>query len=170
MLTVVNEDGTTRDCSPLDEIVREGARRMLAAALETEVNSHIGELAHERDDNGRRLVVRNGYHQPRKVTTAAGVVGVKAPQVNDKRVDQATGERKRFISAILPPWCHKSPKIAEVLPLLRTKLGGHGRPREGNEFCVLRTWHRRTSTTTAVELGTRGMRPDAEVSPGGCSP
>ncbi|MFD8463476.1 IS256 family transposase, partial [Streptomyces antimycoticus] len=79
---------------------------------------YIAELTEERDDTGRRLVVRNGYHQPRQVTTAAGAVEVKAPRVNDKRVDEATGERKRFSSAILPPWCRKSPKISEVLPLL----------------------------------------------------
>jgi putative transposase len=102
----------------LDEIVREGARRMLAAALEAEVNAYIAEFADERDAAGRRLVVRNGHHQPRKVTTAAGVVEVKAPRVNDKRTDPETGERKRFSSAILPPWCRKSPKIGEVLPLL----------------------------------------------------
>lgn len=63
-------------------------------------------------------MVRNGYHQPRKITTVAGTVKVKAPRVNHKRVDEATGERKRFSSAVLPPWCRKSPKIAEVLPLL----------------------------------------------------
>jgi transposase-like protein len=115
----VNDDGTTANGSSLiDEIVREGARRMLAAALEAEVNAYIAELADQRDEHGRRLVVRNGYHQPRKVTTAAGAVEVKAPRVNDKRVDEATGERKRFSSAILPPWCRKSPKISEVLPLL----------------------------------------------------
>jgi transposase-like protein len=119
VLTAVNEDGTTPSGSSLlDEIVREGARRMLAAALEAEVNAYIAELAHERDSNGHRLVVRNGYHQPREVTTSAGAVEVKAPRINDKRVDEATGERKRFSSAILPPWCRKSPKISEVLPLL----------------------------------------------------
>ncbi|MEW1868605.1 IS256 family transposase [Streptomyces caelestis] len=118
MLSVVNDDGTTNGSSLIDEIVREGARRMLAAALEAEVNAYIAELADERDDKGRRLVVRNGYHQPTQVTTAAGAVEVKAPRVNDKRVDEATGERKRFSSAILPPWCRKSPKISEVLPLL----------------------------------------------------
>ncbi|KUN74830.1 transposase [Streptomyces canus] len=91
---------------------------MLAAALEAEVNAYISELADQRDDSGRRLVVRNGFHQPRKVTTAAGAIEVKAPRVNDKRVDEATGERKRFSSAILPPWARKSPKISEVLPLL----------------------------------------------------
>ncbi|WP_405678691.1 IS256 family transposase [Streptomyces sp. NBC_01511] len=118
MLTVVNEDGTTPHSSLIDDIVREGARRMLAAALEAEVNAYISELADQRDDSGRRLVVRNGFHQPRKVTTAAGAIEVKAPRVNDKRVDEATGERKRFSSAILPPWARKSPKISEVLPLL----------------------------------------------------
>jgi transposase-like protein len=74
----------------LDEIVREGARRMLAAALEAEVNAYIAEFADERDAAGRRLVVRNGHHQPRKVTTAAGAVEVKAPRVNDKRTDPDT--------------------------------------------------------------------------------
>ena len=119
MLSVVNADGTTANGSSLiDEIVREGARRMLAAALEAEVDAYIAELADQRDERGRRLVVRNGYHQPRSVTTAAGTVEVKAPRVNDKRIDEATGERKRFSSAILPPWCRKSPKISEVLPLL----------------------------------------------------
>ncbi|MEU8641844.1 IS256 family transposase [Streptomyces sp. NPDC048674] len=117
MLTVVNEDGTTPHGSLIDEIVREGARRMLAAALEAEVNTYIAELADQRDESGRRLVVRNGYHQPRRVTTAAGAIEVKAPRVNDKRVDEG-GERKRFSSAILPPWARKSPKISEVLPLL----------------------------------------------------
>ncbi|MFC8854120.1 IS256 family transposase [Streptomyces sp. NPDC057144] len=119
MLSVVNDDGTTANGSSLiDEIVREGARRMLAAALEAEVNAYIAELADQRDERGRRLVVRNGYHQPRKVTTVAGAIEVRAPRVNDKRVDEATGERKRFSSAILPPWCRKSLKISEVLPLL----------------------------------------------------
>jgi len=118
LLTVVNDDASTREGSLIDDIVREGARRMLAAALEAEVDAYIAELANERDERGRRLVVRNGHHQPRKVTTSAGAVEVQAPRVNDRRVDEATGERRRFSSAILPPWCRKSSKIAEVLPLL----------------------------------------------------
>ncbi len=91
---------------------------MLAAALEAEVNQYIAELAAETDGAGRRLVVRNGHHRPRTVTTAAGPIEVKAPRVNDRRVDEATGERQRFSSKILPPWCRKSPKISEVPPLL----------------------------------------------------
>ena len=63
-------------------------------------------------------MVRNGSHQPREVLTSAGAVEVTAPRVNDKRIDPDTGERAKFSSAILPPWCRKTPKINEVLPLL----------------------------------------------------
>src|SRR5262245_59881234 len=91
---------------------------MLAAALEAEVAAYIAAHAGEVDEQGRRLVVRNGRAVPRDVLTSAGAVAVRAPRVNDKRVDEATGERRRFSSAILPAWCRKSPKITEVLPLL----------------------------------------------------
>jgi len=104
--------------SVLDEIVRDGARRMLAAALLAEVAAYIEAHADQVDQNGRRRVVRNGYHAEREVMTAAGAVPVRAPRVNDKRIDPVTGERKRFASAILPAWCRKSPQVAEVLPLL----------------------------------------------------
>ena len=104
--------------SLIDNLVREGARRMLAQALQAEVDDYIARFVHERDENGRRLVVRNGSHQPRTVLTSAGAVDVVAPRVNDRRTDPDTGERTRFASAILPPWCRKTPKIAEVLPLL----------------------------------------------------
>jgi putative transposase len=119
MLKVVADAAVREDlAASLDEIVREGARRMLAAALEEEVAAYIAAHVCERDERGRRLVVRNGHARPRQVTTAAGAVEVRAPRVEDRRVDEATGERKRFRSAILPPWCRKSPKVTEVLPLL----------------------------------------------------
>ena len=66
----------------------------------------------------RALVVRNGHAEPRNIVTAAGPVEVGAPRVNDRRVDEATGERCRFRSSIIPPWARKSPKVAEVLPLM----------------------------------------------------
>jgi len=124
MLTVVPDDcpgqpgAKDGSSSLIDEIVREGARRMLAEALQAEVDAYVAQLAGERDENGRRLVVRNGYHQSREVLTSAGAVEVTAPRVNDKRTDADTGERKRFASAILPPWARKTPKVTEVLPLL----------------------------------------------------
>jgi transposase-like protein len=124
LLTVVHDadcanenDGGGRR-SLLDEIVRDGARQMLAAALKAEVAAYIDAHADEVDENGRRLVVRNGYHHEREVLTAAGAVVVSAPRVNDKRTDSDTGERQRFSSAILPAWARKSPQMSEVLPLL----------------------------------------------------
>ncbi|GIH77147.1 IS256 family transposase [Planobispora longispora] len=102
----------------IDQLVREGARRMLAAALQAEVDAYISAFADERDEAGRRLVVRNGSHAPREILTAAGAIEVRAPRVNDKRTDPVTGERQRFSSSILPPWCRKTPKVSEVLPLL----------------------------------------------------
>ena len=119
MLSVLTDGPTGEELtSTLDEICREGARRMLAAALELEVDEYLAGLVDELDERGRRLAVRNGHARPRTITTAAGAVEVKAPRVNDRRVDAETGERARFKSSILPPWCRKSPKVSEVLPLL----------------------------------------------------
>ncbi len=91
---------------------------MLAEALQAEVDAYCARFADDRDANGRRLVVRNGYHGPREVTTTAGAVAVHAPRVNDKRIDPETAERHRFCSAILPPWARKTPQIEAMLPLL----------------------------------------------------
>jgi putative transposase len=119
MLRVVTDESTRGElASTLDEICREGARRMLAAALELEAGEYVAALQHLVDEGGRRLVVRNGHARPRTITTAAGGVEIRAPRVNDRRVDGDTGERMRFKSSLVPPWCRKSPKVSEVLPLL----------------------------------------------------
>jgi hypothetical protein len=92
---------------------------MLAAALQAEVAAYIDQFAGLRDENGRRMVVRNGTAGTRTVVTSAGAVEVTAPRVvNDKRTDPATGERMRFSSAIVPPWARKTPQVSEVLSLL----------------------------------------------------
>ena len=116
----VETDATSRadGLGGLDEIVREGARRMLAVALEAEVDAYVEALAGEVDAQGRRLVVRNGRARPRTITTAAGAIAIAAPRVHDRRVDLESGERRRFRSALVPPWCRKSPKVSEVLPVL----------------------------------------------------
>jgi transposase-like protein len=101
----------------LDELVREGARRMLVAALEAEVTAYIERHRAERDERGHAQVVRNGKAQARNVTCGAGTFEVRAPRVNDKREDE-NGERQRFSSAILPPYMRRSPKVSEVLPVL----------------------------------------------------
>ena len=102
----------------MDELVRDGARQMLTAALQAEVAAYIEQFADVLDEDGHRMVVRNGYHLQRDVVTGAGAVTVTAPRVNDKRINPESGERHRFSSKILPAWSRKSPKVAEVLPLL----------------------------------------------------
>jgi hypothetical protein len=93
---------------------------MLAEVLHAEVDAYIAAFATERDEQRRRLVVRNGYHQPREVLTGAGEV--TALWVSHTSTDPVNGERMRFSSAILPPWCRKTPKTTEVL----TPLYSHG--------------------------------------------
>jgi putative transposase len=119
MLRVVADGAARAELSvDLDEICREGARRMLATALGAERDAYLAAFAGERDENGHRLVVGNGRARPRAISTGAGPIEVEAPRVNDRRVDEATGERCRFRSQILAPWCRKSPKVSEALPLM----------------------------------------------------
>ena len=80
MLRVVTDESTRGEpASTLDEICREGARRMLAAALETEADAYIAELVGELDDRGRRLVTRNGHARPRRITRGPGRSGSRHP-------------------------------------------------------------------------------------------
>jgi transposase-like protein len=102
----------------LDDLAREGARRMIAAALRAEADEYVESFAGEVDEHGKRLVVRNGRARERRVTVGSGTVAVRAPRVNDKRVDEETGERKRFSSRILPAYARRSPKVNDVLPVL----------------------------------------------------
>jgi transposase-like protein len=100
----------------LDELAREGARRMLQAALAIEVADYIEHHAAARDARGWAEVTRNGQAEPRKVTVGSGTIEVRAPRVEDRRV--IDGQRQKFTSRILPPYVRRSPKVAEVLPLL----------------------------------------------------
>ncbi len=106
------------DRATLDDLAREGARRMIAAALEAEVDDYVNSFIDDVDEAGRRLVVRNGRARERKLTVGSGTVPLQAPRVNDKRTDDATGERQRFSSRILPAYARRSPKVTEVLPVL----------------------------------------------------
>src|ERR1700716_30383 len=100
MLKVVHDEAEPNEAGGS---VREAARQVLAVALRAEVSACIDAHAEEVDENGHRLVVRNGHHNEREVITAAGPVPVRAPRVNDRRTDPAPGERKRVAAAILPP-------------------------------------------------------------------
>jgi len=103
--------------SALDELCLAGAQRMLRRALEIEVEQYLERHRDARDENGHALVARNGKARPRKLTIGSGTMEVTAPRVRDKRVD-GDGDRCRFTSEILPPYMRRSPKVAEVLPVL----------------------------------------------------
>ena len=102
----------------LDDLAREGARRMIAAALEAEVEEYVGSFADEVNEDGRRLVVRNGRGKERRLTVGSGTLPIHAPRVKDKRVEEETGERTRFSSKILPRYARRSPRVTDVLPVL----------------------------------------------------
>jgi len=120
MLTVVGTEAAEDAVdgrSLLDDIAREGARRMLVAALETEVAAYLEVHRPARDADGHALVVRNGKARTRHVTVGSGTIAVGAPRVNDRRIDD-DGQRCKFTSRILPPYVRGSPRVAEVLPVL----------------------------------------------------
>lgn len=113
MLKIVTDDADRDDLSlVLDELVTEGARRMLVTALEAEVADYVARHLGQVDEQGYRLVVRNGKAQERTLVTGAGALKVRAPRVHDKR------EGHRFSSSILPRYARRSPKVADVLPVL----------------------------------------------------
>lgn len=92
--TVLAMDSSGREARDvLTEILRNGARQMLTTAIENEVDEYIATYAHQLDDNGQRLVVRNGHMPPRSILTGLGQIEVTRPRVNDKRVDE---ERPAF--------------------------------------------------------------------------
>ncbi|MFN7905482.1 MAG: IS256 family transposase [Pseudobdellovibrionaceae bacterium] len=99
----------------LDEIARQGARRLLIEALNLEVEEYINQNSGELDEDGNRLVVRNGLGKKRTVTLGSGAVDIQCPRVNDKRIGE------KFSSSILPPYLRKSPKVESLIPTLYLK-------------------------------------------------
>ena len=104
----------------IDDILRDGARRALQSAIEREVEEYIQRNKDQLDEDGRRLVVRNGHHPSRKILSGNGPIEVRQPRVNDKRVD-GDGNRIRFTSKILPPYLRKTPVMEELIPWLYLK-------------------------------------------------
>jgi transposase-like protein len=100
----------------LDQLVRQGAQQMLQQAIEAEVQEFLEEHQQLRDQDGKRLVVRNGYKPSRKIVTGAGVLDVQQPRVRDNSPDKQ--ERVQFSSAILPPYLRRSKAIEEFIPWL----------------------------------------------------
>ena len=101
----------------LTDLLRQGAQEMLATAIENEVAEYIERHVGLRDDRGHRLVVRNGRLPARQIQTGLGPVEVQQPRVHDRRIDEK-GERRRFSSAILPPYLRRTQSLDELIPWL----------------------------------------------------
>ena len=102
----------------LSEVLRTGARQMLAQAIEAEVAAYLGARSELRDEAGRQQVVRNGYLPQRTILTGVGPLAIKQPRVQDRRPAPA---REKFSSAILPPYLRKTKSIEELIPWLYLK-------------------------------------------------
>ena len=112
-------EATPATMGALEIIVREGARKMLQAALEAEIEEHLSRFKHLVDEEGKRLVVRNGTMPQRTVLTGAGPIPITRPRVDDRALD-AMGEQ-RFTSRILPPFMRRAPSIDTLVPVLYLK-------------------------------------------------
>jgi len=126
-VVTLQQPGSFSD-DPLRDVLRAGARQLLAQAVEAEVESHILAHADLTDGNGRRRVVRHGYLPERDIQTGIGAVEVKAPRVRD-RDPGAPGGRIDFTSLILPRYLRRSKSVEELLPWLYLKgisSGGFG--------------------------------------------
>ncbi|MBT6987290.1 MAG: IS256 family transposase [Rhodospirillaceae bacterium] len=126
-VVTLQQPGSFSD-DPLTDVLRAGARQLLAQAVEAEVESHILAHADLTDGNGRRRVVRHGYLPEREIQTGIGAVEVKAPRVRD-RDPEAPGGRIDFTSSILPRYLRRSKSVEELLPWLYLKglsSGGFG--------------------------------------------
>ena len=117
MLRLVSQDhrDTQEIESSLDQLARKGALQIIESALAEEVSAYLSRYKDERDESGRKLVVRNGRGRSRKVTTGAGTFEISAPRVNDRRPN------KKFESMVLPPYLRRSANVESLLPLLYLK-------------------------------------------------
>ena len=105
------------DDDPLTDILRQGARQLLAQAVEAEAEAFLAAMKGERLADGRDRLVRHGHGPERQVQTGIGPVAVQRVRVRDRGAD-AGGERIRFTSVILPRWARRTRSLDAVLPVL----------------------------------------------------
>ncbi len=105
---------------PLTAILRKGARKLLATALEAEIEGFIARYAEQEDEHGHKRVVRNGYLPKREIQTGIGQVAVKVPRVRDRQPDKEKGSI-RFSSSIIPVYLRKTKSMEELIPWLYLK-------------------------------------------------
>lgn len=105
-------------CDPLTEVLRNGARALLAQAIEAEVAAFLSGHADKQTEDGRQRLVRHGHRPEREIVTGIGPVAVRAPRIRDRVAGQ---ERIRFTSAILPPYVRRSKSLEVLIPILYLK-------------------------------------------------
>ncbi|MFW5654891.1 MAG: IS256 family transposase [Roseicyclus sp.] len=115
-ITPLHQPGSVDD--PLTEIARDGARRMLAAALRAEADAFVAQHSAETLSDGRQRVVRHGYGPERSIQTGIGALEVRRPKVRDRAEGVPAEKRVRFSSAILPRWARRSRSLDALLPVL----------------------------------------------------
>jgi putative transposase len=106
---------------PLTEILRNGARALLAQAVEAEVAEFLGKHADLKTEDGLQRVVRHGHLPEREVMTGIGPVAVRQPRVRDRGASAEGADRIRFTPAILPPYARRSKSLEVLLPILYLK-------------------------------------------------
>ncbi len=113
----LSQPGTFAD--PLTEVLRDGARALLAHAVEAEVSAWLSGHADKRTDDGRQRLVRHGHLPEREIMTGIGPVAVRCPRVRDRGGE--VPERMSFSSAILPPYARRSKSLEVLIPILYLK-------------------------------------------------
>ncbi len=103
---------------PLTAVLRSGARRLLAQAIEAEADAFLAAMKGERLPDGRERVVRHGHGPERQVQTGIGPVAVQRAKLRDRAVDETGADRIRFTSAILPRWARRTRSLDALLPIL----------------------------------------------------
>jgi len=107
--------------SSLGEIVREGAEKLVKIAVMAEFENFFSQYSHLKEENGKQLVVRNGFHRERNVMTAAGNIRVKIPRLCDRREGKGKKDRLRFHSKMIPPYLRRANEMDEFIPYLYLK-------------------------------------------------
>ena len=130
---------------PLTEVLRSGARSLLARAVEAEVAAFLDGHSEARTEEGRRRLVRHGHLPEREIMTGIGPVAVRAPRVRDRTGQGA--DRIRFSSALLPPYARRSKSLEVLIPVLYLILEGQQR--------VTATFRRKDGRTLHVRKATR---------------
>jgi putative transposase len=105
----------------LTEVLRTGARALLAQAVEAEVAEFLGQHADLKTSDGRNRVVRHGHLPEREVMTGIGLVGVRQPRVRDREAAADDPDRIRFTPALLPPYARRSKSLEALIPILYLK-------------------------------------------------